>query len=134
MEKPAARAGLIALTLAILIAGCPSGVAIAQELRWGGDSEGGAPYVFQDPKNPREIIGFEVDLADALGGLLKRRAVFVQNQWDGLIPGLQRGNYDVVLNGLEITEDRKQQLNFSIPYYVTSTQLSVRVEENSINS
>ncbi|HZS04721.1 MAG TPA: ABC transporter substrate-binding protein/permease [Blastocatellia bacterium] len=134
MEKPVARAGLIVLTLAILFIGCPFNTAIAQELRWGGDSEGGAPYVFQDPKNPREIIGFEVDLANAMGTLLKRRAVFVQNQWDGLIPGLQRGNYDIVLNGLEITEDRKQQLNFSIPYYVTSTQLSVRAEENSINS
>ncbi len=63
------------------------GAAQTQELRWGGDSEGGAPYVFQDPKNPRETIGFEVELADALGREVKRRAVFVQNQWDGLIPG-----------------------------------------------
>ncbi|HWQ34504.1 MAG TPA: ABC transporter substrate-binding protein/permease [Blastocatellia bacterium] len=130
MEKsPAARVGLFVLLVAALLSQVG-----AQDLRWGADSEGGAPYVFQDPKNPRNLIGFEVDLADALGRQLNRRAVFVQNQWDGLIPGLQRGNYDLALNGLEITDDRREQINFSIPYYVTSTQLSVRVGENSINS
>jgi polar amino acid transport system substrate-binding protein len=104
------------------------------DLRWGGDSEGGAPFVFQDPKNPRQTIGFEVDLADALARRLGRRAVFVQNQWDGLIPGLKRGNYDVVLNGLEITADRRQEINFTIPYYVTGEQLSVRAENDTIHT
>ena len=65
---------------------------------------------------------------------LRRPPVFVQNQWDGLIPGLQRGKYDLALNGLEVTEDRKAQIDFSIPYYATTLQISVRVEENSINS
>ncbi len=128
MKKHAARGGLLLLLMLLSIS-----AVTAQELRWGGDSEGGAPYVFQDPKNPAEIIGFEVELANALARQLHRRAVFVQNQWDGLIPGLQRGNYDLALNGLEITEDRKQELSFSLPYYVTSLQLSVRAGDNSIN-
>jgi len=106
----------------------------AQDLRWGGDAEGGAPYLLPDPKNPRQIIGFEIDLMEALGKKLNRKPVFEQNQWDGLIPGLQRGNYDLAVNGIEITDDRKQQINFSIPYYACGEQLSVRVEENSINS
>lgn len=106
----------------------------AQDLRWGGDAEGGAPYLLPDPKNPRRIIGFEIDLMDALGKQLKRKSVFVQNQWDGLIPGLQRGSYDLAVNGIEITDDRKEQVNFSIPYYVCGEQLSVRATENSINS
>src|SRR5262247_1811515 len=76
----------------------------AQELRWGGDAEGGAPYLLPNPKNPREIIGFEIDLMDAVGKQLNRKSVFVQNQWDGLIPGLQRGNYDLAVNGIEITD------------------------------
>ncbi|HQR31655.1 MAG TPA: transporter substrate-binding domain-containing protein, partial [Blastocatellia bacterium] len=78
----------------------------AQDLRWGGDAEGGAPYLLPDPKNPRRIIGFEIDLMDALGKQLKRKSVFVQNQWDGLIPGLQRGSYELAVNGIEITDDR----------------------------
>ncbi len=105
-----------------------------KELRWGGDAEGGAPYLLPNPRNPREIIGFEIDLMNAVGKHLNRKSVFVQNQWDGLIPGLQRGNYDLAVNGLEITEDRKQQVNFSIPYYLCGEQISVRIEENSIDS
>jgi polar amino acid transport system substrate-binding protein len=131
MNSLQSRGGLCLLLLILL-----AGISFAQgkELRWGGDSEGGAPYVFQDPKNPRQTIGFEVDLAAALGAKLNRPPVFVQNQWDSLIPGLQRGNYDLALNGLEMTEDRKTQIDFSLPYYVTTLQISVRVEENSINS
>jgi polar amino acid transport system permease protein/polar amino acid transport system substrate-binding protein len=104
-----------------------------EPLRWGADSEGGAPYVFPDPKDPRNIVGFEVDLAAALGRELHRPPVFVQNQWDGLIPGLLRGNYDLALNGLEITPDRRQVIRFTVPYYATSEQLSVRTSESSIH-
>jgi polar amino acid transport system substrate-binding protein len=134
MEQMPARLGLLTLLLVVGLAGASVSADGPQELRWGGDSEGGAPYVFQDPKNPRDIVGFEVDLAEALGEKLKRRPVFVQNQWDGLIPGLKRGNYDIAMNGLEITEDRKQEINFTLPYYATALQLSVRVEEQGINS
>ncbi|MDZ7291907.1 MAG: ABC transporter substrate-binding protein/permease [candidate division KSB1 bacterium] len=103
-------------------------------LRWGADSEGGAPYAFQDPADPGRIIGFEVDLVNALAEELHVRPEFVQNQWDGLIPGLQRGNYDMVVNGLEITEDRKAEINFSEPYYLTYEQLTVRKDTYDINS
>lgn len=103
-------------------------------LRWGGDSEGGAPYSFQNPEQPTVTIGYEVDLMDHIARRLGRQALFVQNQWDGLIPGLQRGNYDVVANGLEITDDRKQEIAFSEPYYVTYEQLMVRKNTYTINS
>ena len=101
-------------------------------LRWGADSEGGAPYVFQDPKNPKHIIGFEVDIADALAAEMGLKAEFVQNQWDGLVPGLNRGNYEIVMNGLEITEDRKQEVTFVQPYYWTYEQLSIRKETTEV--
>ena len=39
----------------------------------------------------------------------------MQNQWDGLVPGLERGEYDVVINGLEITPERAEKINFSNP-------------------
>jgi len=123
-----------ALILIFLVTNAVTFAAGGNALKWGADSEGGAPYVFADPKNPNDTIGFEVDLANALGQQINRPAEFVQNQWDGLIPGLQRGNYDVVINGLEITDDRKQEVNFTIPYYATSEQLSVRENTNSINS
>ncbi|MGE3946173.1 MAG: ABC transporter substrate-binding protein/permease [Blastocatellales bacterium] len=124
----------IALIIAIfLVISGQTGFAQTPALRWGGDAEGGAPFLLPDPQNPSRIIGFEIDLMESVAKKLGRRSVFVQNQWDGLIPGLQRGNYDLVVNGLEITPDRRQQVAFSIPYYACGEQLSVRVDENSIN-
>jgi len=122
----------VLLVLAAALGG--DALSATDPLRWGADSEGGAPYVFPDPKDPRRIIGFEVDIAGALGRELGRPAVFVQNQWDGLIPGLLRGNYDLALNGLEITPDREQVIRFTMPYYATSEQLSVRKDESSIHA
>jgi polar amino acid transport system substrate-binding protein len=105
-----------------------------EALRWGADAEGGAPYEFQDPADPSRIIGFEADIVNALGRILGRRTLFVQNQWDGLIPGLERGNYEMVVSGLEITPDRSQVINFSRPYYFTYEQLVVRNDENRIRT
>src|SRR5262252_7197893 len=104
----------------------------AQELVWAADAEGGAPYTFPDPQNPAHIIGFEVDLADALAARMSRKARFVQNQWDGLVPGLERGEYDVVINGLEITAERAQKINFSNPYFYSTLTITRRVEDNRI--
>jgi len=101
-------------------------------LLWGADAEGGAPYEFQDPRDPSRIIGFEVEIAEVLGRILGRPTQFTQNQWDGLVPGLERGNYDIVISGLEITPDRAQVISFSRPYYVTFEQLAVRTNDNII--
>jgi len=131
LRAPAFRLGHAALIVLVIASGGRTASG-AQALRWGADSEGGAPYVFPDPKDPSRIIGFEEDLAAALGRELGRPPVFVQNQWDGLIPGLLRGNYDLALNGLEITPDRQQVIRFTVPYYATTEQLSVRKEEGGI--
>lgn len=98
----------------------------AAPLRWASDSEGGAPFAFQDPADPSRLIGCEVELMDALCKKLGREGAFVQNTWDGLIPGLERGNYDVAINAIEITPERQRVVNFSEPYYVTFEQFMVR--------
>jgi polar amino acid transport system substrate-binding protein len=95
-------------------------------LRWGGDTEGGAPYMFWDPKDQNRLIGYEVEIMEAIAAYLGRRPVFVQNGWDNLIPGLNRGLYDVAIDGLEITPEHAEAVNFSIPYYRTFMQLAVR--------
>lgn len=103
-------------------------------LRWAADAESGAPYVFQDPDDPSRLIGFEADIIRAIAKKLGMDEIHVQNQWDGLIPGLERGDYDVAINGLEITSDRKEVVNFSTPYYLTYEQLVVKVNEYEIQS
>src|SRR5262249_22307605 len=74
----------------------------AGELRWGADAQGGAPYVFQDPVDPTHLIGFEVELADALAHALGVRARPVSGQWESLLDLLARGDFDVALNGIEV--------------------------------
>ena len=103
-------------------------------LRWGGDTEGGAPYMFWDPKDQNRLIGYEVEIIEAVAARLGRRAVFVQNGWDNLIPGLNRGLYDVTIDGLEITPEHSEAVNFSIPYYRTFMQLAVRKGTSGIET
>ncbi|HMO36475.1 MAG TPA: ABC transporter substrate-binding protein, partial [Gemmatales bacterium] len=98
-------------------------------LRWGADSEGGAPYIFRDPQNTSRYLGYEVELAEALGDKLGRSMVFVQNEFKELTNGLKRGDYAFALNGIEATADRQAQFRLSRPYYVYQQQLVVRADE-----
>ena len=73
-------------------------------LRWGGDKEGGAPYIFTRRGDRDKVIGFEVDLADALARRLDRQAKFVQTHWENMLLALSRKNIDVALNGYEYSD------------------------------
>ena len=119
---------LVGLASSTLVAADNSLDAIQQRgvLKWGADAEGGAPYVFIDPQDPKKLIGFEWDLAAALAAQLGVKAEMVQNQWEGLVPALQRGNFDIILNGLEITTEHQQQIAMSRPYYAYAQQIMVR--------
>lgn len=103
-------------------------------LTWGTDLEGGAPYAFPDPDDQNKIIGFEIDLAEAIGRELGVKIKYVQNAWDSLIPSLERGDFDVAVNGIEITDEREKRVIFSIPYYIYSEQLVVRHDNENIKS
>ena len=96
------------------------------ELRWAGDLQGGEPYVFRDPRDPSKLVGFEVELAEALAHRLAVRAHFVQNDWSNLVPSLERGDFDVILNGLEDTAALHGRILTSKPYFTFSEQLVVR--------
>lgn len=98
------------------------------ELRWGGDLQGGEPYVFEDQQHPGKIQGFEVEIADALAQQLGVRAKFMQNDWSNLVPALERGDFDVILNGLEETPERRARIRLSAPYYTYGETLTVRAD------
>src|SRR5690349_17287171 len=97
-------------------------------LLWGADAEGGAPYVYPDPEKPEQLTGFEYDLAGALAPKLGVKAKMVQNQWDQLIPALERGNFDIILNGLELTPENRQRIGMSQPYFVYAQQIVTRAD------
>jgi polar amino acid transport system substrate-binding protein len=101
-------------------------------LRWGGDKDGGAPYIYEDRTG--KLNGFEVQLADYLAAQLHRHSEFVQKEWDSLPQELRRGEVDCILNGYEWTADREQAMASTIPYYVYRLQLVARRDDDSIQS
>ncbi|CAN5450382.1 ABC transporter substrate-binding protein/permease [soil metagenome] len=95
----------------------------AQEatLRWGAATDSNAPYGFYNAQG--KLTGFEYEIITAVAKHMGRKPVFVQNSWDGLIPGLSRNLYDCVICGIEITPAKSREVLFSDPYYVTFEQL-----------
>src|SRR5689334_19796199 len=73
-------------------------------------------------------------MVDALAQAMGRRAEFVPSDWGTLVSALQRNSFDVIVNGLEPTGDRAQQIAFSKAYYIFQLQLTVRRDDNRINS
>lgn len=124
--------GFIVVTLAGLLSFVTSNA--QQVLRWGADPSGGAPYVFNDPNHPDQYIGYEKEMVDALAAAMGRRPEFVASDWETLVSALQRGSFDVIVNGLEPTGDRATQIQFSKPYYIFQLALTVRNDEQQIHS
>jgi polar amino acid transport system substrate-binding protein len=98
----------------------------ARELRWGGDAEGGAPFVEADPRDPTRVAGFDVDIASLLARELGRTPRFVQVGFTSLEAAVVRGDFDIGLSGLEDTPARRSRLAVTIPYYEFQVFLTVR--------
>jgi polar amino acid transport system substrate-binding protein len=92
-------------------------------LLWGGDQEGGGPYVFPSEQDPSRVTGFEVDLADRLAAYLKVRAEFTQGDWNKMPDMLKARKVHIILNGYEWNETRIEHMDASIPYFVYALQL-----------
>src|SRR6202171_2298396 len=116
-----------ALRLALLLAASGLARIRAQgEVRWAGDLQGGEPYVFRDPRDPARLVGFEVELMRGLAERLGVRGRFVHNDWSNLFPSLERGDFDLIVNGLEDTEALRRRILLSRPYFHFAEQLVVR--------
>jgi polar amino acid transport system substrate-binding protein len=100
----------------------------AQEhaLRWGGDAEGGAPFVEADPGDPQKVVGFDVEIAELIARELGRPPQFVQVAFASLDQSAMRGDFDIGLSGIEDTPARRAAVAASIPYYRFREVLTVR--------
>jgi len=92
------------------------------ELVWAADQEGGGPHVFPDPEDPRRLTGFEVDFAELIAAELGVKARFQQGQWDRL-PLLLDQTADCVINGIELTPERRRDYGCSRPYFGYALQM-----------
>jgi len=104
-------------------------------LRWGGDAEGGAPYQLRDPHDPERVIGFEVELVDAVAAELSKwlnrplTAQFVQYEWTSLPLGLDKHDFDLIASGFEAGPRWAAAYRLSRPYYVCHQELAIRRNE-----
>jgi polar amino acid transport system substrate-binding protein len=101
-------------------------VAAQPVLRWGGDAEGGAPYVEADPNDPQKVSGFDVEIAELIAQALGRRPQFVEVAFSSLDQSAVRGDFDIALSGIEDTPARRATVAATIPYYRFREVLTVR--------
>lgn len=99
-------------------------------LQWGADYVSGAPYVFQDPTNPGKLIGFEVEIADAIAKLMGINQKQIEVCYSNLEQALLANQIDFVMNGWEKTPDRQKTELFSDPYYRYGQQVIVRADDS----
>src|SRR5688500_13946010 len=112
---------------ALVVCVCATASAQDQpELRWGGDAEGGAPFVEADPNDPSRVVGFDVDIAQLLADGLGRVPRFVQVGFTSLDAAAARGDFDIGLSGIEDSPARRSRLAVKIPYYEFREVLTVR--------
>src|SRR3989442_11086739 len=90
----------------------------ARVLVWGGDAEGGAPFVEADPANPSRVRGFDVEVAERIArGLAPRAARFVQVQWSSIDQSVERGDFTLGLSGVDDTPVRRTRHAVTMPYF-----------------
>ena len=100
-------------------------------LRWGGDAEGGSPFVEADPTDPTRLTGFDVEIAEMLARELGRMPRFVQVQFTSLDQSAHRRDFDIGLSGIEDTPARRASLAATVPYYEFREVLTVRAGDTA---
>ncbi|MEO8585949.1 MAG: ABC transporter substrate-binding protein/permease [Acidobacteriota bacterium] len=98
-------------------------------LRWGGDAEGGAPFVEADPADPGKLRGFDVEIASSLAEGLGRRSQFVQVAYQTIDQSVARGDFEIGMSGVEDTPQRREALALTIPYFEFREVLAVRAAD-----
>lgn len=92
------------------------------------------PFEYADENNSNEIIGFDVDLINAIAEDQGFNIEWKDLEFDALIPALQSGQIDVIVSGMTITEAREESVDFSDPYINAGLALAVAADNEEIQS
>ncbi|PMR73377.1 transporter substrate-binding domain-containing protein [Billgrantia endophytica] len=104
----------ISLLGAALVAGQAQARDSYDHVRFGVD----VPYEPMEYRTPEgELTGFDIDLGNALCAEMDITCEWIEQQWDGIIPGLMARNYDAIMSSMTINEERRAQVLFSDPYF-----------------
>ncbi len=126
-----ARGAPVELLAAAVLSTVASTALFAQPatLRWGGDAEGGSPFVEADPNDPSKVRGFDVEVAETIARGLGRTSVFVQVAFQQIDASVVRGDFDIGLSGVEDTPARRSRLSVTLPYFEFREVLTVRAAD-----
>ena len=91
------------------------------------------PLNFVDPLTG-EAVGWEYDAMHEICRRLNCKVEWGITSWDAMIPAVKDGQFDVGMDGITINDERKQQVDFSIPYMVSQQFMLVRADENRFTS
>ena len=91
-----------------------------------------APWSYVDEND--ELTGYDVEVAKAIADKLGVEIQIVPGEWDGLFAGMDAGRYGMVVNGVEVTEERADKYDFSTPYAYIRTALIVKGDNDSIKT
>lgn len=105
------------LLVAALFGGLSLSAGAAETIRFATEASY-PPFESVDASN--QIVGFDIDLANALCKQIQATCTFSNQAFDSLIPGLKFRRYDAVIAGMDITPERQQQVSFTQPYYENS--------------
>ena len=100
-------------------------IVIAMEGTW-------APWTYHDESGT--LVGFDVEVGQQIAQALGVEATFVEGEWVGLLAGLDAGRYDIMINGVDITEERSDAYDFSEPYAYNRTAVIVSADNTDITS
>ena len=100
-------------------------ITVAMEGTW-------APWTYHDADD--NLVGYDVEVAQNIAEKLGVEVNFVEGEWDGLLAGLDDGRYDIMVNGVGVTEERAEKYNFSTPYAYNKTAVIVRGDYDEISS
>jgi polar amino acid transport system substrate-binding protein len=121
----------VLMGFALLISGCSGGVlggkpkyTVATDATW-------PPFEYVD-ETSKQIIGFDIDLMNAIADKEGIQVEFKNVAWEALLAGMANCQYDMAISSISITEDRKPNMNFSDPYYTVGQQVVVAADNTTI--
>jgi polar amino acid transport system substrate-binding protein len=118
--------------MAALVSGGASAADLGGKLLKVGSDTTSPPMESVDPATG-QIVGFDIDVVNAICAKINCQAEFVTTGWDGIFAALDQGNFDLVASGVSITEERKKAMDFSDPYIVNSQAVLMRVEDQGVS-
>ena len=90
------------------------------------------PWSYHDESDT--LVGYDVEVSRAIAEKLGVEPEYVESDWDSLFAGMDAGRYDLVCNGVEVTDERSKTYDFTTPYGYIHTALAVKKDNDTITS